>query len=158
MPGDERLEKGDNCFGHVRGYPWWPARVTEKEMKGKKKFQVTFYGTNETARLSSQDLKPVSEENIRKFVTSSAFKRKHFKQGFEEMKACTNQVLRDVSNISLENKRSSYCSGPIVLQKSFPRDRSKFLSSLSAALEEIDVDNNNAAGIEIIVKIEADEI
>ena len=72
------LDEGDDCFAHVKGYPWCPARITEK--RGNMRFCVIFYGTNEVAQLQKQELKPVSDETIKKFVTSASLKRKGFKK------------------------------------------------------------------------------
>ena len=153
------LDEGDDCFAHVKGYPWWPARITEK--RGNKRFCVIFYGTNEVAQLPKQELKPVSDETIKKFVTSASLKRKGFKKGFGEMTGQPpdnsssagadpkqDDNLKDISNCSPNRK----CSGRIdSIAINQHEDRSKFVAALSAALDlEEPIDE-----IEITVKIEA---
>ena len=95
------LGVGDCCFGRVKGYPWWPAKITEKisSTKRKKCFQVTFFGTKETAWLAIQDLQCITVESIQRFTSPAIMKRKHFATGLKEM--------MDESLLETEVKRSS---------------------------------------------------
>ena len=53
----------------------------------KEVFQVLFYGTQETACLPLKELAVISPDHVKKFSSPAALKRKHFKEGLEEMKA-----------------------------------------------------------------------
>lgn len=51
--------KGDKVFAKLKGYPYWPALITNIESKEHaklKKFNVTFFGTNDTAIIKQTDL------------------------------------------------------------------------------------------------------
>ena len=49
------LEVGNCCFAHVKGNPWWPAVIIKKiGLEKKKRFCVSFFGTDEAAWLPSQ--------------------------------------------------------------------------------------------------------
>lgn len=45
---------GDKVFAKVKGYPPWPARIEGDT--GKKKYNVLFYGTQETGAIKTEDL------------------------------------------------------------------------------------------------------
>ena len=85
------METGDPCFAHVRGFPWWPAKVVNKSVfplnPKREKYEVIFYGTGETASLPVQKLKAASPENIEKFCSPAAMKRKLFQDGIIQMKS-----------------------------------------------------------------------
>ena len=146
------LEEGDDCFAHVKGYPWWPAQVTR--IGGNKRIWVIFYGTNEVAQLPMKELKPVTEETLEKFVTGAALKRKYFKSGLDEMRMQEAkrklinprkvEILRDVSN-----RKCSSRTDPILLKQNHMAERTKYSATLSAALEGRVVDD-----LEITIEIE----
>jgi len=69
-------------MGKVKGYPAWPAEVTVTDGG---KFEVFFFGTHETARLTVKDLFKVNETNIDKFSQPKMKARKWFKEGLDEM-------------------------------------------------------------------------
>ena len=85
----EELEVGDPCFAHVRSYPWWPALVVDKAVRGsrpgKQFYQLVFFGTQENAWLPLKELVAISPMNYKKCVTAAALKRRHFKDGLDEM-------------------------------------------------------------------------
>ena len=150
------LEVGDCCFAHVRGYPWWPAKVTKRTDR---KYCLTFFGTHETAWLPSQELRSISPETIQKFNSRESMRRKHFREGFKEMMKQFSKetrlndikpgILREISNnVGLATKSSSSIKklkiGNRPCEGSF-----EYLQQLTAALEE-----KNSTDIEIIVTIE----
>jgi len=79
---DEKFEVGEPCFAKVKGYPAWPAEVTVTDGG---KFEVFFFGTHETARLTVKDLFKVNETNIDKFSNPKVKARKWYKEGLDEM-------------------------------------------------------------------------
>jgi len=79
---DVKFEVGEPCFAKVKGYPAWPAEVTATEGG---KFEVFFFGTHETARLTVKDLFKVNETSIDKFSQPKMKARKWFKEGLDEM-------------------------------------------------------------------------
>ena len=86
----EKVAVGDKCFAHVRSFPWWPAQIVGKKVMKSKRgqlliFSVMFYGTGETANLPEKELRSLSSESIEKCVTKAALRRKHFKEGYEEL-------------------------------------------------------------------------
>ena len=90
MSTKESFLIGDHCFAHVKGFPWWPAVVVNKEERQRKKgtkevFSVVFHGTNETADLPSEELRSLTPKNKEKCATKAALKRKHYKEGYEKM-------------------------------------------------------------------------
>ena len=152
------LEVGDCCFAHVRGYPWWPAKVTNRSNR---KYCLTFFGTRETAWLPSRDLRSISLETIQKFNSPASMRRKHFGEGFKEMmKLFSNTketslssinpvVLREISNNVGVATKSSLSTKKLKIRNG-PREGSfEYLHQLTAALKE-----KKLTDIEIIVKIE----
>ena len=73
---------GDLVFARVKGYPAWPAKITE--VPAKDKYHVYFYGTYETAILKHNDLFLMSKDNQAKFIDKNA-KRKFYMKGIIEL-------------------------------------------------------------------------
>ena len=47
-----QYQAGDLVFAKVKGFPAWPAKITNTEAPGgKEKFSVVFFGTQEFANL-----------------------------------------------------------------------------------------------------------
>ena len=94
--------EGDVCFAHVKSHPWWPARVSKKVMKKSQVwFSVVFFGTMETATLPSKDVIPVTDSNIKRYVTKGLLKRKLFKKGWDELLLVLNEKNTNVENIEV---------------------------------------------------------
>ena len=156
-PPLDALEVGDSCFAHVKGYPWWPAKVTEKIQSGNKKYSVTFFGTYETAFLPSHEVKSISPETIKKLASPAAMRRKNFQHGFREMMkqaskehilaAHTSSILGDISNRVGVMKEKSSVSVEMVKVAESCQGRSGFVNKLTEALEA------KTDEFEIIVKI-----
>ena len=123
----EKIAVGDQCFAHVRSFPWWPAQVVSKEVKISKKgqlfiFSVIFYGTGETANLPGKELMSLSSESIEKCVTKAALRRKHFKEGYQELlsesgylqqqEEVNNRLPDNVPHDSTENVNSQAEDAP----------------------------------------------
>lgn len=74
---------GDLVFAKVKGYPPWPAKIINIE---KKKYNVYFYGTGETANVKLEDLF-VYRENKEKYATEKIMKRKGFKEAIIQIES-----------------------------------------------------------------------
>merc|ERR1712096_539769 len=57
---------GDKVFGHVRGYPPWPASITSELSNNR--FVLYFYGTRETGVVNSKDMIKYTAESKSKMV------------------------------------------------------------------------------------------
>ena len=127
----ESLKIGDFCFAHVKGFPWWPAVITNKEERIIKKgtkvvFSVVFYGTNESAALPPTELRCLSEENVGKFVNKGALRRKHYQEGFDQM-------LKEQASILIEEDRLGKVNLPEEEMGTFEEEKKsqeQFLSSM----------------------------
>ena len=155
-----KLDVGDCCFGHVKGYPWWPAKITEKTSSMKKNFCVVFYGTQETAWLSSQDIQVVSKESVKKLASPGVMKRKHFESGLREM---ISESSIDHGDISIRNvlheindnhqvEVKGKCSVSSSIQVGANGNRSEYEAMLSKALDAETTDR-----IELIIKLEVED-
>ena len=80
--GAKSFEDGDRVFAKVRGYPAWPARVSNKADKSGSKYHVFFYGTYETAIVKRDDIWHYSPETKERFGKQ---KRKGFAEGLLEL-------------------------------------------------------------------------
>jgi len=78
-----QFKAGEGCFAKVRGFPFWPAKVTK--ISGSSA-NVVFFGTKEVASLALRDLVKASEENMEKYGTSQLLKRKGYSAGFDQLK------------------------------------------------------------------------
>lgn len=64
----------DLVFAKVRGFPFWPAKITgikEEKYKKSAQFEVTFFSTYETGTVNKTDLCHYSQENILKYSLES---------------------------------------------------------------------------------------
>jgi len=78
-----QFKVGEGCFAKVRGFPFWPAKVTKVSGNS---VNVVFFGTKEVASLALRDLAKASKENQEKFGTSQILKRKGYSEGLEQLK------------------------------------------------------------------------
>lgn len=77
---------GDLVFAKVKGYPPWPAKIIKIE---KKKYNVYFYGTGETANVKLEDL--FDYRNTKdKYATEKIMKRKGFKEAIIQIESALN--------------------------------------------------------------------
>jgi len=74
--------KGDLVFAKVKGYPAWPARITQQINAAK--FRVFFYGTYEHADIKKAELWPYNQENKDKFGPPN-LKRKGYADGLDQI-------------------------------------------------------------------------
>lgn len=74
---------GDLVFAKVKGYPPWPAKILKFE---KKKYNVYFYGTGETANVKMEDVFEYSN-NKDKYATERMMKRKGFKEAIIQIES-----------------------------------------------------------------------
>ena len=158
----EGLVVGESCFAHVRGYPWWPAKVTDKDKSKRKCYNVTFFGTRETAWLTIQDVERDSSKSREKFDSPAARKRKHFGDGLREMmeehskktepQSQPRNVLQEISNTAQVAVGKSSCSEAVKLGSRCFNGRDEYLRQVSAALEE-----SEDVGLEIIVELEDED-
>lgn len=74
---------GDLVFAKVKGYPPWPAKILKFE---KKKYNVYFYGTGETANVKMEDVYGYSDTKD-KYATEKIMKRKGFKEAIVQIES-----------------------------------------------------------------------
>lgn len=74
---------GDLVFAKVKGYPPWPAKILKFE---KKKYNVYFYGTGETANVKMEDVFDYSNSKD-KYATEKIMKRKGFKEAIIQIES-----------------------------------------------------------------------
>lgn len=77
---------GDLVFAKVKGYPPWPAKIIKIE---KKKYNVYFYGTGETANVKLEDLFDYRHTKD-KYATEKIMKRKGFKEAIIQIESALN--------------------------------------------------------------------
>jgi len=77
-----KFKAGDVVFAKVKGFPYWPARISKKLKNNK--FQVFFFGTYETSHLKALELLPYTPENKEQIVPKNS-KKIGFLQGIEEI-------------------------------------------------------------------------
>lgn len=77
---------GDLVFAKVKGYPAWPAIITECNNK---KFNVYFYGTEERGSIKAENLFQYIK-NKTKLATANRMKRKDFREAMDQVEAALN--------------------------------------------------------------------
>lgn len=92
---------GDLVFAKVKGYPPWPAKIIKIE---KKKYNVYFYGTGETANVKLEDLFGYRDTKD-KYATEKIMKRKGFKEAIIQIESALNG--EDPSPILLTSQPST---------------------------------------------------
>jgi len=95
--GDTSFEVGEPCFAKVKGYPMWPAEVTN--LTGSK-FEVFFFGTHEVAKVGPKEILKATPANFEKFSQSSHVNRKFYKEGLQEMTEFTNKSGSSAKRVS----------------------------------------------------------
>ena len=76
------FEPNDLIFAKVKGYPCWPACVTQATDEKKNKYSVYFYGTYETAIVKKDEMFPFNEATKSKYGKN---KKKDFGKAMEEI-------------------------------------------------------------------------
>ena len=76
-------------------------------------YQSLHLGTAETASLPKKELIPVSDESIKKLVTETSFRRKFYKEAFEEMLEvrkieCAKNSIEETDHNSEEGNEHEY--------------------------------------------------
>merc|ERR1711868_106218 len=62
------LKIDDLVFAKVRGYPYWPAKITGINQKGKTvKYSVCFFGTQETATLPGKSIVLYNDQSKKEY-------------------------------------------------------------------------------------------
>ena len=88
------MDVGDPCFAKVKGWIPYPARIDgilSIKSSRKKKYQVTFYETDERNTVTHENIWPVSSDTVRKFVTEKTLSRRYFKDAWSKLQE--NHVL-----------------------------------------------------------------
>lgn len=79
----KNFEINELVFAKVKGYPHWPARITDVRTPGKF-YSVQFYGTNETGNIRSSEL--WSFHGFKdKYITEKSKKNPQFLKGVIEV-------------------------------------------------------------------------
>lgn len=98
-----KFKKGETVFAKVKGHSAWPAVIENIDLSSKlPKYNVTFYGTQETATVKELDIS-VFNENKSRF---GSLKNKIFKKALKEAELSINKnVQPNKSNISQNNSK-----------------------------------------------------
>lgn len=60
-----KYNAGDKVFAKIKGYPYWPAKITNIDSSRKlKRYTVTFYGTKEVNVVKEVELCSYAEKKI----------------------------------------------------------------------------------------------
>ena len=87
--------QGDLVFAKVKGYPAWPARITQQINTAK--FRVFFYGTYEHADIKKSELWPYNQENKDKFGPPN-LKRKGYAEGLDQIENQPDLAIEEEDN------------------------------------------------------------
>lgn len=119
---------GDLVFAKVKGYPPWPAKIIKIE---KKKYNVYFYGTGETANVKLEDLF-VYRDTKDKYATDKIMKRKGFKEAILQIESALNG--EDPSPILLTSQPSTSAEpSSVKVEESFNATETSFNASRISA-------------------------
>lgn len=108
---------GDLVLARVKGYPFWPAKVSRPEDWNQvpvlRKFFVLFYGTKEIGFVALQDLMPFTEEVKNDWVNQAREKRlpKRYAKGLEEALVEICNAYDELPNSSETAKSSETGNG-----------------------------------------------
>ena len=80
--GQEKFVVGDLVFAKVRGFPFWPARITSLGNNGK--YNVFFFGTYEVAAVQKKELQHFTPE-LKEQHTKTNHARKGYLKGLQEL-------------------------------------------------------------------------
>ncbi|CAG7722220.1 unnamed protein product, partial [Allacma fusca] len=96
---------GDRIFAKIRGYPHWPAQVTERRSGPAEEYCVAFYGSHEIAYVKPNMMCLYNEESIKKYAVGYSTKKKSsrnsiltFQKAMEECAANINFIPVDVED------------------------------------------------------------
>lgn len=123
---------GDLVFAKVKGYPPWPAKILKFE---KKKYNVYFYGTGETANVKMEDVFGYRETKS-KYATDKIMKRKGFKEGIAQIESALSG--EDPSPILLAPSTSGETDTPKVDESMNTTEASFNASRISANSTVVD--------------------
>lgn len=119
---------GDLVFAKVKGYPPWPAKIIKIE---KKKYNVYFYGTGETANVKLEDLFAYRDTKD-KYATEKIMKRKGFKEAIIQIESALNGD--DPSPILLASQPSTSAEpSDVKVEESFNATEASFNASRISA-------------------------
>ena len=80
-----KFKTGDYVFAKVKGFVPWPAKVTSTDVTdGSEKFSVVFFGTDEFANVSVNNLWIFSDVFKAKFATTKNMKKAKFAKAMFE--------------------------------------------------------------------------
>uniref|UniRef100_A0A182W7D8 PWWP domain-containing protein n=1 Tax=Anopheles minimus TaxID=112268 RepID=A0A182W7D8_9DIPT len=140
------FEVGDLVFAKVKGYPAWPAKITQLD---KNRYKVYFYGTGETGNLKKEDLFAyITSKN--KFATEKMMKRK----GFQEAMVQIESAMRGDDPSPLAIDVAAVQSG---MNDTMESDQQMSMSAAESTFNESHVSANSTAYNINKVKIEAFE-
>lgn len=111
---ESKFKPGDKVFAKVRGFPHWPAVIENIDLTTKlPKYEVLFYGTQESASVKETDVCLYLENKARFGQTKTNIKNKNKNKVF--LNACREIELSFSRNLTLKksfndtsNKSSSY--------------------------------------------------
>ncbi|XP_037959296.1 uncharacterized protein LOC119688703 [Teleopsis dalmanni] len=95
----KEFQVGQLVFAKVKGYPSWPAKITQRNEKS---YGVFFYGTNETASMSAENIFAY-EENKKKLINAKSLRWSFFKEAVNESETIFN-LESNVASKSTDNQ------------------------------------------------------
>ncbi|XP_052894645.1 hepatoma-derived growth factor-related protein 2-like isoform X2 [Anopheles moucheti] len=144
------FEVGDLVFAKVKGYPFWPAKIT---LIGKSKDSVYFYGTGEIGNVKKGDMYPY-ESSKEKFSTEKFMKRKGFKEALMQIESALSgddpsPLAFDVAAVqsgmddTLESQQTSISAAETTFNESHVSANSTAYNVSKVKLETSENDNTN---------------
>ena len=124
-------------WGKIKGYPWWPAMITEIEEDNKeKKYKVNFIGNNRHANLKKRNIGKFEKE----FKNHSNTKKKDLLESiktasdlFYNKKVNSTTIIKEIAII--KNEINAVINVRIILPNFVVSKFSKMISSGSGAEE-----------------------
>ncbi|KAF2893699.1 hypothetical protein ILUMI_12472 [Ignelater luminosus] len=131
MKKNKGFKVGDKVFAKVKGYPAWPAIITEDKNN---KYDVKFYGTGETGTVKAKDLFYYLQHK-EKYVKS--LKRKDYNEAVEEIEKAIQDAGTDGNDDDGEVSLDSVVSSNTSVNNNSSAKSTKRKRSASVSVDKI---------------------
>lgn len=106
------LRLGDLVLAKVKGFPYWPAKISRSEDWEKppdpKKYFVQFYGTEEIAFVAPADIQAFTNQTKTKLSARCQGKTKYFTQAVKEICAAFEELEKQKASGLKEDTDDSH--------------------------------------------------